>query len=95
MGDKKKNVKEQYDEVEIDGIKCKRFLVSYGFSKGDYSVENYSFGYLVPHDKTYALYILDGAKTHPTSFEKDVATLDEAFEYMIKTAEYREFKRKK
>ncbi len=87
---KKENVVEQYTDVEVYGMKCKRVLVSSQFTKGDYSTVYYTLGYIVPHNKTTAYFEIQKTKTSPNSFENHVNTVDEALKYMIATVKFRD-----
>ncbi|MBI9071636.1 MAG: hypothetical protein JEY94_08550 [Melioribacteraceae bacterium] len=88
---KKENVKEENSDVVIAEKTCKRILVSYSFSKGDYSDVTYTLGYIVPHNKTTALFCIDKGKTSPAGLEKDVKILDDVFKYMVETVKFREY----
>lgn len=90
----KDNIKEEYEDVVIDGKTCKRLFVSYEYSKGDYSSETYTFGYIVPNINSTSLFFIDRGKNHPTKLEEDIETLDEVFKYMIETVKFREYKKK-
>lgn len=88
---KKENINEQYSDVVIAGKTCKRFLVTYGIHREDYSAEFYKFGYIIPHHNTTAFFFMDsGGISSPDSFEKDIEVLDSVFTYMIETVEFRE-----
>jgi hypothetical protein len=88
---KKEEIIEQYSDVVIAGKTCKRFLVTYGIHREDYSAEFYKFGYIIPHHNTTAFLFMDsGGISKPNSFEKDIEVLDSVFTYMIETVEFRE-----
>lgn len=89
---KKEEIVEEYSDVVIAGKTCKKFLVTYGIHREDYSAEFYRFGYIIPHHNTSAFFFMDtGGISSPDSFEKDIEVLDSVFTYMIETVEFREY----
>ncbi len=86
----KENVIEEYSDVKIGDKICKRVLVSYIFTREDYSSQYYILGYIVPHNGTTAYFAKEGSKTSPKSFESEINLLDETIKYMIETVEFKE-----
>lgn len=86
---KKDDINEHYSDVEIAGKTCKRFYVSYNFTKDDFSAENFTLGYIIPYNNMTAFFFIDKAKSTPEEFEDDVIAVDSAFRYMIETVEFR------
>ncbi len=87
---RKDNVVEQYTNVEVGGIVCKRVLLSSHFTKGNYSTVYYTLGYIVPHNETAAYFQIEKTKTNPASFEEHLKLVDEALKYMIATVEFKD-----
>lgn len=87
---KQENVVENYSDVKLGGRTCKRYLLSYNYTKGDYSVDKFVLGYIIPHNKTTAWIALESSKIKPDLLEQQVTAIDEVFKYMIETVEFRE-----
>lgn len=85
----KENAVEKYSDVEIGGRLCKRYLISYNITKGDYSKDRYVFGYVIPYKETTAWLYVKDASCQPGQVDGFVSQLDGMFKYMIETVEFR------
>ncbi len=85
---KKENIKEEYSDVIISGITCKKIDIIRPLGDGSYTT--FMLGYIVPHHETTALFILDNGYTETSKFKENYQTVDSAFRYMISTTQFRE-----
>ncbi len=86
---RKENIQQEYTDVKIAGKNVKKFILKKPWISGDkFSL---TIGYIIPHNITTAMIILDSEPTDNKGSELLTKQIEEAFEYMIATAEFREF----
>jgi hypothetical protein len=89
---RKENIQQEYTDVKIAGKTVKKFILKKPWTSGDkFSL---TIGYIVPHNNTTAMIILDSEPTDSSASELLTKQIEEVFEYMIATTEFREFQNK-
>ena len=86
---KKENIQQEYIDVTIAGKKVKKFQLIKPFNKGDNI--SLTMGYIIPYNNSTAMILLDGEGTTISGSELVTKQIEEAFEYMIETVEFREY----